>query len=136
MNCNFFGFHHGNWQIFNPTLTIRSYYLLSNCHLTISLLYSRVRSERNQSNNSSNNDVQSNRSGGTSNNLGSLVSNEIADGAGNNTGAASGNNEGGSSNSNSVRDSFSRWRDRQYYGPKRWFHSSREESAWDKEPGE
>lgn len=84
-----------------------------------SLLYSRVRSERNQSN-----------SGATS---GGTESSRSASGA-----PASGS----SGNLNSVstpsdRDSFSRWRDRQYYGPRRWFQTAREESGWDKDaPGE
>lgn len=83
-----------------------------------SLLYSRVRSERNQSN-----------SGTTS-------------GAGTEAGRpASGAPASGSGSLNPVstpsdRDSFSRWRDRQYYGPRRWFQTSREESGWDKDaPG-
>lgn len=37
---------------------------------------------------------------------------------------------------NADRDSFSRWRDRQYFGPRRWFQNSREESQWEKESGE
>ncbi len=85
---------------------------------TKSLLYSRVRSERNQSN-----------SGATS-------------GSGTEAGRPSSGAASGSGNLNPVatpsdRDSFSRWRDRQYYGPRRWFQTSREqESGWDKDaPG-
>lgn len=37
---------------------------------------------------------------------------------------------------NADRDSFSRWRDRQYFGPRRWFQNPREESQWEKESGE
>lgn len=33
----------------------------------------------------------------------------------------------------SDRDTFSRWRDRQYFGPRRWFQSPREDAAWEKE---
>lgn len=82
-----------------------------------SLLYSRVRSERNQSNT------------GTSS------------GAAERGSPASGVPASGSGSLNPVstasdRDSFSRWRDRQYYGPRRWFQTSREESGWDKDaPG-
>lgn len=32
------------------------------------------------------------------------------------------------------RDSFSRWRDRQYFGPRRWLETALRDSAW--EPGE
>lgn len=42
---------------------------------------------------------------------------------------------GGSGSSGVDRDSFSRWRDRQYYGPRRWFQSSREETQWEKDNG-
>lgn len=42
---------------------------------------------------------------------------------------------GGSSSSAVDRDSFSRWRDRQYYGPRRWFQNSREETQWEKDNG-
>nr|CAD7453418.1 unnamed protein product [Timema tahoe] len=31
------------------------------------------------------------------------------------------------------RDSFSRWRDRQYFGPRRWLESALRDSTWDKE---
>ncbi|PNF40327.1 hypothetical protein B7P43_G05782, partial [Cryptotermes secundus] len=32
------------------------------------------------------------------------------------------------------RDSFSRWRDRQYFGPRRWLESALRDSTWDKDP--
>ncbi|XP_067014137.2 E3 ubiquitin-protein ligase UBR5 isoform X4 [Anabrus simplex] len=32
------------------------------------------------------------------------------------------------------RDSFSRWRDRQYYGPRRWLETALRDSTWDKDP--
>lgn len=32
------------------------------------------------------------------------------------------------------RDSFSRWRDRQYYGPRRWLETALKDS-WEKDPG-
>lgn len=49
--------------------------------------------------------------------------------------AASGGPSASGGSAPSDRDSFSRWRDRQYYGPRRWFTSSREDSQWDKESG-
>lgn len=33
------------------------------------------------------------------------------------------------------RDSFSRWRDRQYFGPRRWLESALRDSTWDRDPG-
>jgi len=33
-----------------------------------------------------------------------------------------------------TRDSFSRWRDRQYFGPRKWLESALS-SSWDKDPG-
>lgn len=43
---------------------------------------------------------------------------------------------GGSSGAGAAdRDSFSRWRDRQYYGPRRWFQNSRDETQWEKDNG-
>lgn len=50
---------------------------------------------------------------------------------------SSGSGAGGPSagSANTERDSFSRWRDRQYYGPRRWFQSSRDDSQWDKDNG-
>lgn len=37
--------------------------------------------------------------------------------------------------SGNERDPFSRWRDRQYFGPRRWFQNTREESTWERDPG-
>lgn len=44
---------------------------------------------------------------------------------------------GGNSNSgpDRDRDSFSRWRERQYFGPRRWLESALRESSWEKDPG-
>lgn len=112
------------------------------------LLYSRVRSERNQSSNSGTNDPGRSNSGtsasasGNTGGSGSGPSNNVG---GNTAGGSAGSGAsgsgagGGGSNANvnaagssaSDRDSFSRWRDRQYYGPRRWFQ--RDESGWDKE---
>ncbi|XP_044743814.1 E3 ubiquitin-protein ligase UBR5 isoform X2 [Chrysoperla carnea] len=43
---------------------------------------------------------------------------------------------GGNSNSgpDRDRDSFSRWRERQYFGPRRWLESALRESSWEKDP--
>lgn len=99
-----------------------------------SLLYSRVRNDRNQLSNNSN-------SGGTGTNANSASSNIGAAAAENPPGSgrcnSSGNNAGGSSsNAGPERDSFSRWRDRQYYGPRRWFHGARDDAQWEKDSGE
>lgn len=81
-----------------------------------SLLYSRVRSERNQSNS------------GAASGTGTEGTGRPA--------PASGSGSLNPVSTPSDRDSFSRWRDRQYYGPRRWFQTSREESGWDKDaPG-
>lgn len=40
---------------------------------------------------------------------------------------------GGSGSGGADRDSFSRWRDRQYYGPRRWFQNARDETQWEKD---
>lgn len=43
-------------------------------------------------------------------------------------------NNAGSGSVPIERDSFSRWRDRHYFGPRRWFSSSlRDESSWEKD---
>lgn len=136
------------------------------------MLYSRVRSERNQSNSgtgtegggggggSSSTRSASGPNSGTSSapigissaSLGVPSSSQLgagtSGGGGGNVsgstsasanvgGSGSGGGVGGGSGSGSSaavvdRDSFSRWRDRQYYGPRRWF-TSREETCWEKE---
>lgn len=42
-----------------------------------------------------------------------------------------------SNNSNSDRDreNFSRWRDRQYFGPRRWLETNLRDSPYDKDSG-
>ncbi|XP_055677423.1 E3 ubiquitin-protein ligase hyd isoform X6 [Lutzomyia longipalpis] len=99
------------------------------------LLYSRVRNERNQSSSSG-----PNAEGGGSSRSGSAAGGASSSaggggGSGSGTGAAGTSGTGGSSSgvASADRDSFSRWRDRHYFGPRRWFHTAREESAWDKE---
>lgn len=94
-----------------------------------SLLYSRVRSERNQS---SAGGGESGGGGGSSAGGRSNNGQSSAGGGGSSGGAGNPSGSGGVAGSaSSDRDSFSRWRDRQYYGPRRWFQ--RDDSAWDKE---
>lgn len=118
-----------------------------------SLLYSRVRNERNNQSTSG--------GGGASGGSGAAASSSAANdasGSGGGGGArssstssaaaqTSGGGGGGSSSSSGLggsvaaggggggslsdRDSFSRWRERQYYGPRRWFQ--RDEPGWEKE---
>lgn len=92
-----------------------------------SLLYSRVRSERNQSSGGGGNESGGGAGSAGRSNNGQSAAGGSSGGAGNPSG--SGGGVGGSASSD--RDSFSRWRDRQYYGPRRWFQ--RDDSAWDKE---
>ena len=82
------------------------------------MLYSRARSDRNQNSSSTNNP-----DGGRASN-GSVPTNNPG---GNNS--VSGNPPAVSSD----RDSFSRWRDRQYFGPRRWFQNAREDGQWEKD---
>lgn len=102
-----------------------------------SLLYSRVRNERNQIGNSG-----SSASGLVAGSSSSSVNIGTSSADGNLSGrsgavAASGGSAAGPApgSASGERDSFSRWRDRQYYGPRRWFTSSREDSQWDKDNG-
>lgn len=90
-----------------------------------------MRSERNQQSSSSSGGGTSSGAGtsGSSGNDGGPVR---SGGSSSTSGVASGGS--GSSVSASDRDAFSRWRDRQYYGPRRWF-TSRDESGWEKETG-
>ncbi|XP_058822733.1 E3 ubiquitin-protein ligase hyd isoform X2 [Topomyia yanbarensis] len=46
--------------------------------------------------------------------------------------ASSGTSAGSAGLSSADREGFGRWRDRQYFGPRRWFQSGRED-GWDKE---
>lgn len=82
-------------------------------------------------------------SGGTGAASGALIQGSAAAAASQSAAAGNNNNNSLATLSNappipqiSDRDSFSRWRDRQYFGPRRWFQSPREDSAWEKESGE
>lgn len=88
------------------------------------MLYSRARNERN-SNNSSN--ANNDASGGTSSGRTGSASNCNA------TGGSAAPGSSSSSLTPSDRDAFGRWRDRQYFGPRKWFHPLRDESSWDKD---
>lgn len=114
-----------------------------------SLLYSRVRNERGQIGNSGSGGAASSLVAGAGGGSGTSSSGavNIGSSADGNLSARSGTVASGSAAAGGVasasggasaqsdRDSFSRWRDRQYYGPRRWFTSSREDSQWDKESG-
>lgn len=54
-------------------------------------------------------------------------SSATAGGAGTSSSAAGGGSGGG------ERDAFSRWRDRQYFNPRRWFQNSRDDTAWERD---
>lgn len=98
------------------------------------MLYSRVRNDRNQLSNTGTTGSSGTSNINTSNDSGNArSSSSIVNGPGSATGNTSGAGSGGASAAD--RDSFSRWRDRQYYGPRRWFQNSREESQWEKDNG-
>lgn len=106
------------------------------------MLYSRVRNERNQLNNSSSGGGGGGTGGSTTAGSSANIGTANNDGSGRSGGVVAGtpggsNNSGPTSggSSNTDRDSFSRWRDRQYYGPRRWFQNSRDDSQWDKDNG-
>lgn len=84
-----------------------------------SLLFNRIRSERNQVNS------------------GNSESSGNAARPGNNAPTSGNTISCGSNSSGPIptvnADSFSRWRDRQYYGPRRWF--GRDDTIWDKDTG-
>lgn len=88
------------------------------------MLFRGSRSDRNQSNSASNTENASRAVGGTG-------SGTAATSAPNNSGPS------GSSSSAAVgeRDAFSRWRDRQYFNPRRWFQNSRDDTAWERDTG-
>ncbi|XP_037923284.1 E3 ubiquitin-protein ligase hyd isoform X6 [Hermetia illucens] len=125
------GFHgeNSNSVIIDPADGLFPEEMFSNYSSIRNLLFSRMRSERNQQSSSSSGGGTSSGAGtsGSSGNDGGPVR---SGGSSSTSGVASGGS--GSSVSASDRDAFSRWRDRQYYGPRRWF-TSRDESGWEKE---
>lgn len=82
----------------------------------LSLLFDRIRSERNQSNAATADNTQSRASGSGSSVLSgsSSLSAQI-------------------SSVSAEREAFSRWRDRQCYVPRRWLN--KDDYVWDKEGG-
>lgn len=100
------------------------------------MLYSRVRSDRNQLGNSGAGNGTGSASGTAAGGTSSAPSDGTSGSARSSSLAAGGASSGvGASASNPERDSFCRWRDRQYYGPRRWYQSSREEAQWEKDNG-
>ncbi|XP_055716882.1 E3 ubiquitin-protein ligase hyd isoform X7 [Phlebotomus papatasi] len=99
-----------------------------------SSIRNRVRNERNQSSSSGPNaEGGSQRSGSGAGGASGSGGGGSGSGSGSGAGTSSGGGGSGSGVASADRDSFSRWRDRHYFGPRRWFHTTREESAWDKE---
>lgn len=78
------------------------------------MLFDRIRSERTNANSS-----------GSDNNRASAPPSGVISGSGNLSGQLS--------STNADREAFSRWRDRQYYGPRRWI--SKDDYTWEKETG-
>ncbi|XP_063710070.1 E3 ubiquitin-protein ligase hyd isoform X2 [Culicoides brevitarsis] len=101
----------------------------------------RARNERNSNNssNTSNNDASGGSSvRGSSGSASASSSSSTTNPSGSSCNATSGQgaSSGIGSSSSSLagdRDAFGRWRDRQYFGPRKWFHPLRDESSWDKD---
>lgn len=89
-----------------------------NYFFSLSLLFDRIRSERTNASSTGTDNNQSNR---TSSSPSGVL-------------AGSSNISGQISSANVDREAFSRWRDRQYYGPRRWIN--KDDYTWDKETGE
>ncbi|XP_055383009.1 E3 ubiquitin-protein ligase hyd isoform X2 [Condylostylus longicornis] len=124
------GFHADNSSvIIDPSDGLFSEEMFSNYSSIRNLLFSRIRSERNQPNsaNTSGTGTGSSTTDGNGGTSGTLRS------TGSSTNSSSGVSSGSTSSvpPASDRDAFSRWRDRQYYGPRRWF--AQNESGWEKE---
>ncbi|XP_064552253.1 E3 ubiquitin-protein ligase hyd [Drosophila montana] len=104
-----------NSVIIDPSDGLFSEEIFSNYSSIRNLLFDRIRSERNNASSSSADNNQSNRTSASS------------------TGVIAGNASLSAqiSSANADREAFSRWRDRQYYGPRRWI--SKDEYTWDKD---
>ncbi|XP_017469895.1 PREDICTED: E3 ubiquitin-protein ligase hyd-like [Rhagoletis zephyria] len=110
------GFHGDNSSvIIDPSDGLFSEEIFSNYSSIRNLLFDRIRSERNQPS-SSNSDNQ----GRTTTSSGGVMS-------GNNSLSAQ------ISTVSVDREAFSRWRDRQYYGPRRWLN--KDDYVWDNNGG-
>ncbi|XP_022226183.2 E3 ubiquitin-protein ligase hyd isoform X3 [Drosophila obscura] len=99
--------------IIDPSDGLFSEEIFSNYSSIRNLLFDRIRSERNNSNTNNAESNQSNRSttsgGSISGNSGLSAQISV----------------------NADREAFSRWRDRQYYGPRRWI--SKDDYTWEKD---
>ncbi|XP_017092018.2 E3 ubiquitin-protein ligase hyd [Drosophila bipectinata] len=102
-----------NSVIIDPSDGLFSEEIFSNYSSIRNLLFDRIRSERSNSNANAADSNQSNRSATTAAALsgGSGLSAQIS--------------------VNADREAFSRWRDRQYYGPRRWI--SKDDYTWEKD---
>ncbi|XP_062127292.1 E3 ubiquitin-protein ligase hyd [Drosophila sulfurigaster albostrigata] len=100
--------------IIDPSDGLFSEEIFSNYSSIRNLLFDRIRSERTNANSSGADNNQSNRSSSSSGVI-----------------TGSGNLSGQMSSANADREAFSRWRDRQYYGPRRWIN--KDDYTWDKE---
>lgn len=56
-------------------------------------------------------------------------------GSGASSGARGGANRESGSSTQERPSEFSRWRERQYFGPRRWLESALRDTSWDKEGG-
>ncbi|XP_017873446.1 PREDICTED: E3 ubiquitin-protein ligase hyd isoform X2 [Drosophila arizonae] len=104
-----------NSVIIDPSDGLFSEEIFSNYSSIRNLLFDRIRSERNSASSSGTDNNQSNRTSASSSGV-------IA-------GSASLSAQ--ISSANADREAFSRWRDRQYYGPRRWI--SKDDYTWDKD---
>ncbi|XP_030371392.1 E3 ubiquitin-protein ligase hyd isoform X3 [Scaptodrosophila lebanonensis] len=105
-----------NSVIIDPSDGLFSEEIFSNYSSIRNLLFDRIRSER--SNTASSSTADTNQSHRTSTSSSGVLS-------GNSSLSAQ------ISSANADREAFSRWRDRQYYGPRRWI--SKEDYSWEKD---
>ncbi|KAL7740186.1 hypothetical protein ACLKA6_003892 [Drosophila palustris] len=96
--------------IIDPSDGLFSEEIFSNYSSIRNLLFDRIRSERTNASSSGTDNNQSNRASASSS--GVISASQI-------------------SSANADREAFSRWRDRQYYGPRRWIN--KDDYTWDKE---
>ncbi|XP_068157779.1 E3 ubiquitin-protein ligase hyd isoform X1 [Drosophila tropicalis] len=104
-----------NSVIIDPSDGLFSEEIFSNYSSIRNLLFDRIRSERNNANSNNADNNQSNRNSTSSTGVlagSSTLSAQI-------------------SSVNADREAFSRWRDRQYYGPRRWI--SKDDYTWEKD---
>lgn len=102
------------------------------------MLNSRARNSERNSNSASNtnNDGATGGSGsGSSGTSGGSSSRTTTSGVNCSSGGTSSAVSSGAAATSSsfVGGDLGRWRDRQYFGPRKWFHTLRDESSWDKD---